>query len=348
MRLLLLTADYPPATWSGIGTAVFHQASALAAIGADARVLTLARVEEGPRVHRLSAERFPIAVEAGDVVLLHSLALAELALELQRRYGLPLVYTAHALVEIELGSVAAPWAAVQRRLFDAADLVIFVSRAEAGAAAEIVPLLAGRATVLHNGLPAPPPPRAYDPSGPIVFAGRFTRSKGFDLVLDVAAAIGPPFVLAGGHGDADLHRAAAALARDGRCRLAGWLDRAAIEDLFASAALVIMPSRYEPFGMVALEAMRMGAPLLASARGGLTEIVGPPDSGGRCVRDLDAPAWIAAARALMSDPAEREALHRHGPAYVARRFDAAARAADLLAIVERMHAGRIARPPCPA
>jgi 1,4-alpha-glucan branching enzyme len=318
LRVLTLTADFPPAQWSGIGTAVFHQTNALRERGVEVEVLT---------PDRLAGRHFPLPVRGGDVVHLHSLALAELAFELTRRHALPLVYTAHSLLELELGPRAAQWIALQRRTFDEATRVMFVSHAERDAAIARIPSLAGKSHVLHNGVPTPPPLRAYDPNGPIVFAGRFTRGKGFDVVLELARALPWRFVLAGGHGDSPLQEEARRLNSD-RCRVPGWLDRGQLDDLLASAALVLIPSRYEPFGMVAIEAMRLGAPVLASSR--LAEVTPP---GGRCLETLNVAEWMTACEALLADPAERESLHERGPIHVAERFDAKSLAAEAMAIL---------------
>jgi len=324
LRILTLTADAPPAQWSGIGTAVLHQVQALRALGVEVELLTR---------ERLQGTQFPIAVRGGDLVHLHSLALAELALELTRRHELPLVYTAHSSIERELGTRAPQWAAVQQRVFSGARLILFVSRDERDAAIARMPEIASRAHVLHNRVPAPPPPGDYDANGPIVFAGRFTATKGFDLVLEIAETLAHELVLAGGHGDRELHERAETLARaHPRCRLAGWLAQPELERLFASASLVLMPSRYEPFGMVALEAMRAGAPLLASDVGGLREIV-QPQSGGRLVAELNAFAWREACAQLLADVGERRAMHARGPEFVARHFDVRNHAAALLPLL---------------
>jgi glycogen(starch) synthase len=334
LRVLILTSDYPPCSWSGIAAAVREQALALAERGLDVHVITTAvssdreRASSGvPHVHHLARDRFPLEIESGDVVHLHSLALAELAIELTRRFTLPLIYTAHALLEIELDERARDWIALQRKLFATASRVIFVSNAEARSALRLVPELAARSAVLHNAVAPPPEPaHAYDAHGPIVFAGRFTRTKGIDLLLDVVppilASTRARFVIAGGHGERDLHVALHALARRSpeRCSITSWLDQTALETLFAQAALVLMPSRYEPFGMVALEAMRSGAPLLSSTCGGLAEIV-QPGSGGITVEQLDAAAWIDAIQRLLADADLRRRLHALGPPYVARHFD---------------------------
>ena len=318
LRFLILTADYPPANWSGIATAVAEEARALRAIGCDVLVLTTAE---------LSARRFPVEVRDDDVVHLHSLALAELAIEMSRRYELSLLYTAHSIVELELGAAAAGWADVQRHLFEVAQRVIFVSGGEQAAALRLVPALRGRCAVVPNSAPPPPAPSAYADGGPIVFAGRFTRNKGIDLAAEVARAIDHPFVFAGGHGDRDGHELVDALQSAAK---PGWISRHALDRLFAGAALVLVPSRYEPFGMVAVEAMRMGAPVLASTAGGLADL-----ECARHVAQFDAARWIDACARLLDDVAQRETMHDEGPSWVARRFDAATVAGQLLSIASQ-------------
>lgn len=337
MRVLVLTADYPPRAWSGIGVAVERQAQALAGLGIDVDVLAPPRggwtapVGTGPRlaVHPLSSRHCPIDPRDCDLVHLHSLALSEFALELRRRLGLPLVYTAHALVHRELAGrdQARFWSAVQTAVLAASDHVVFLSAAERSAALALLPDLATRSSSIPHGLP---PPAADRPGpnvdGPVVFAGRFTWSKGVDLLAAVIPRVQRRrrcrFILAGGHGDGAGERVVREVADrfSAVCRLRGWLDRDELEALFAGAGLVLVPSRYEPFGLVALEAMRLGAPVLAAGVGGLAESV-RPDSGGRLVEGHDPETWSAALLELLAAPSLLAELRRRGPGYVAARFD---------------------------
>src|SRR5262245_30723553 len=135
MKVMILTADYPPAAWSGIGAAVALQARALAALGVETQVMVASKerrpflIEDGLRVHWLSRARFPVDAREFDLVHLHSLALSELALELRGRFHLPLVYTAHSWLPSELGqsAEAAFWCAVQGRVMAASHRVIFLN-----------------------------------------------------------------------------------------------------------------------------------------------------------------------------------------------------------------------------
>ncbi len=338
MRVMMLTADYPPASWSGIATAVEIQAEALMNTGVEAHVVVghptgidvASSGAGGVRVHELGGERFPISVAGFDWVHLHSLALAELALEIRKRFRVRLAYTAHSVIARELpeGGAREFWSSVQLAVMRASDAVIFLSESERAAALEMASDLRGRSRVVANGIRTQPiPPLRTSPDGPIVFAGRFARSKGIgllaELVTMLARETGLRFVLAGGHGDTQsegiVRRLAARLGS--ACQLAGWLAPARLRDLFTRASLVLAPSEYEPFGMVALEAMSMGAPVLAAQTGGLAEIV-RAESGGRLVESRDAGEWRDRALAILNDAAEWRGLHERGPRYAARFFDA--------------------------
>jgi glycosyltransferase involved in cell wall biosynthesis len=80
-------------------------------------------------------------------------------------------------------------------------------------------------------------------------------------------------------------------------------------DLFAGARVLLMPSRFEGFGMVAAEAMAAGVPLVAAAAGSLPEVVAPP-SGGVLVPPGDSAALAAAVERLMLDDDGRRELSR--------------------------------------
>jgi 1,4-alpha-glucan branching enzyme len=352
MRVMILTADYPPNVWSGIGVAVELQARALASLGIEVHVLVAARDcpvaipagELDPQVHFLTGDRFPLDPKGFDLVHLHSLALSELAFELQRRFRLPLVYTAHSLVHLELqdSALAAFWSAVQGRVLALSDHVIFLSESERAAATSVLPQSLSRSTVIPNAVPLPSSsrPRATD-DGCILFSGRFVKSKGIEILAQIIPRVlkrqPARFVLAGGHGDAGASGTIRKVAKEygDACRVVGWLDRDALDELFAQAALVLIPSLYEPFGMVALEAMRMGAPVLAAGIGGLAEIV-TEDSGGLLLNSHEPEEWSEALGQLLADEDERRGLRSRGPEYVAARFNPALIARSL---VDEVYAG---------
>ena len=84
--------------------------------------------------------------------------------------------------------------------------------------------------------------------------------------------------------------------------------------LYRGADLVLVPSRYEGFGLPALEAMASGAPLVAYDNSSLPEVVG---DGGLLVADGDVAALAQAARSVLTEPARRRRAPRAGPAQAA-------------------------------
>lgn len=88
-------------------------------------------------------------------------------------------------------------------------------------------------------------------------------------------------------------------------------------ELLAGATIMLMPSRFEGFGLVAAEAMAAGVPLVASDAGSLPEVVAPP-AGGMTVPAGDAKALAAAAVALLDDAGRRAELSRSARAAAGR------------------------------
>lgn len=132
-------------------------------------------------------------------------------------------------------------------------------------------------------LPIPALPHPTLPQRPadeprFLFLGRLDREKGVDLLLEAFARMPTPGSL---HlaGVGPCRDALEALVRDlglgDRVHFLGWLDREAIAQELALAWALVVPSLWaEPLGMVAQEAIAAGVPVIASASGGLAEIVG--------------------------------------------------------------------------
>jgi len=115
----------------------------------------------------------------------------------------------------------------------------------------------------------------------IAAAGRLARSKGFDVLLRALSDDDVPrlaCVIAGADaGELSTLRQMADLVPSGiKVSLPGWLDREGLSDLFGLASVVVVPSRDEPFGLVALEALAVKRRVVASRIGGLTDFLRPP------------------------------------------------------------------------
>jgi glycosyltransferase involved in cell wall biosynthesis len=321
MRVIELTADYPPDVWSGIGVAVHRQAVDLANLGVDVEVV---KVEPNSR---------PPDPGSADWIHLHSLPLTDLALALRRSLGAKLAYTVHTQPWLELAGDPRGrfWLDTQTRLLAACDRVVFLSAAELAAAQALFPRLPP-AVVIPNGVPQPPAaiPRK-DERHDVVFAGRFALSKGVLLLEECVRRVRLTndlrFVIAGGHGDAEGTAAVRRLA--GSCEMTGWLSREELDERFMHTRLVLIPSRYEPFGLVALEAMRAGAPVLAANVGGLRESA-REGSGGVLLDSSEPRDWTAAIERILADDVGWERLHLQGPLFVERHYSSADLAARLL------------------
>lgn len=136
---------------------------------------------------------------------------------------------------------------------------------------------ADRLTLVPNGIsktrPEPPPVAATWPTqkAKVLFIGRLDRQKGYDLLIEAARRLEDVL-------DVRIVGASVVNKFDGpavhpNVTLLGWLDRREIETHLEAADLVVIPSRWEAFGLVALEAMRAAKPILAFKIGALPEIV---------------------------------------------------------------------------
>jgi glycosyltransferase involved in cell wall biosynthesis len=204
--------------------------------------------------------------------------------------GKPVVVTLHG-TDVELAR-RVPWLArvVLRRV----RVAVAVSPA---LAAEARRLGARRVRVVPNAVALPA--RAGEEADPpyVLFAGRLSAEKGIREL--VAATGGLPLVVAG---DGPL--------RDEVPRARGMLSRDELEPLLAGAAIVVVPSRREGFGLAAAEAMAHGKPVVASAVGGLPDLVVDGETG-LLVPPGDVEALRAALERLLAD---RDLRRRFGAA----------------------------------
>ena len=170
----------------------------------------------------------------------------------------------------------------------------------AGQAQVLEPALAGRITVIQNGVDvqrfssASPHP-SKDPY--ILAVGQLVPHKGFDLLIQAFAHAAQKYPQAQLWiaGDGPQRPALEEIVRhrelEEKVKLLGKVDEAQVASLMAGCLFLAMPSRREPFGMVALEGMAAGKPVLASPVGGIPEFLPVPPN--RLVR-IDLAEWIAA------------------------------------------------------
>src|SRR5207248_662901 len=101
----------------------------------------------------------------------------------------------------------------------------------------------------------------------VVFVGRLVSDKGVDVLLEALARLGDVSAVIAGDGPERhaLEEQASTLGLGGRVRFSGWVSSTEREKLFAGATVFVLPSLWEePFGIVGLEALAAGLPVVAS------------------------------------------------------------------------------------
>jgi starch synthase len=221
-------------------------------------------------------------------------------------YGVPHVITAHSLEPLrpwkaeQLGGGYAVSSWVEKTSYLAAARVIAVSAAMRDDVIRSYPDIdPDKVTVVHNGIDtedwarseAPDRVRelGVDPDRPsVIFVGRITRQKGLPLFLRAAAQLPPDVQLvlcAGAPDTPEIEAEVLGLVeelrrtRDGVAWIREMLPRPDVVALLSAATVFACPSIYEPLGIVNLEAMACETAVVATATGGIPEVVVDGETG---------------------------------------------------------------------
>lgn len=289
-----------------------------------------------------AADAHPAVVHAHDGLLW------ALAARVREVHGVPAVLHVHVL-QAAMNAVRGVTERTmsldaQERALREADAIIAPSRAVAALLREAAPELAPRVAVCGLGHTAPAARAAAEPPtepGPIVYVGRFDDVKGMADLVEALPRLLARFpaaraVLAGGLPDnprgerrwRERYLERAGLGAGARTAFLGWLDPDALDALYRAAAVVLVPSRFETFGQVALEAMARGAAVVATRAGGLPELIEDGVTG-RLVPVGDVDGLVAAVAELYADPQAARALGgRAAEASTRWRWPAAVAALD--------------------
>jgi glycogen(starch) synthase len=316
-------------------------------------------------VERMNLDMLAAGVELGDrydfnLVHGHDWLVATACDHLARRFGAPLITTIHAT---EYGRHQGwvdkhPQAhihGVERWITNRADRVIVCSFYMREQVADIFGVPHEQVSVIWNGIdpdelqPHPDPELerlraqfAAPNEKLVLLIGRLVYEKGFQLALEAMPTLiermpGTRFLVAGSgtHEEALLAQAAdLGLMEHGT--FLGWIGDDVLHSLYRIADVCVVPSIYEPFGLVALEAMASGCPCIAADTGGLREVV-PHDEVGLRFRARDPDSLLEMIERVFSDHDLRRRLVDEAAEHVLRFdwADVAERTAEVYADLTR-------------
>lgn len=283
--------------------------------------IQLLNVATEKRVRRLLEDWRP----GGEPTIFHAhdwLSL-DAARELKYQYKLPMVATIHATEEGRNGGI---WTETQKYIHEQeywltyeAWRVIVCSQFMRGEVNRSFDVPTDKIDVIFNGIDATKfefewtsgehaewRSRFALPDEPVVmYVGRFVREKGIQLLLDAASVVlsrmpKAKFVIVGGGKRDHFERFANWVGLKEKVLFTGFMANRALHQTYRIADVAVFPSLYEPFGIVALEAMAAGVPVVASDAGGLREVVLHDQTGTLCyANNPESLAW-AICRALES------------------------------------------------
>lgn len=299
-------------------------------------------------VERMNADMLALGVELGDrfefdLVHGHDWLVAGACDHLARRYDCPLVTTIHAT---EYGRHQG-WVdkhpqshihGVEKWITNRSDRVITCSDFMREQVEDIFSVEGGKVTVIPNGidpndLPGEDPAElarlrshfAAPEENLVLLIGRLVYEKGFQLALEampkvIDAVPDTRFLVAGsGTHEAELHQLAEDLGLMDHGTFLGWIGDDVLHSLYRIADLTVVPSIYEPFGLVALEAMASECPVIAADTGGLREVV-PVEGAGLRFRPKDPEHLAEAAIQVLSSDDLCSRMVAEGLEHI-RRFD---------------------------
>ena len=299
-------------------------------------------------VERMNSDMLAAGVELGDrhefeVVHGHDWLVAMACDHLARRFGAALVTTIHAT---EHGRHQG-WVdkhpqsyihGVERWITNRAERVIACSYYMREQIADIFGVDEEKVSVIPNGID-PGDLQAHDGdelkrlrrefAAPheklVLLIGRLVYEKGFQLALEAMPELierlqDVRFLVAGsGTHERELRRQAAELGLMEHGTFLGWIGDDVLHSLYRIADVCVVPSIYEPFGLVALEAMASGCPCIVADTGGLREVV-PHEEAGLRFRARDPEALVEVAARVLSDDALGRRLVAEAYEHL-RRFD---------------------------
>jgi len=300
-------------------------------------------------------------------------------LALARAYGTPFVFTSHSLGKVKQRDLPdealyhyATRVPAETEAMSQAQLVIALSAVEEGYIRDLYGLAAARVSIVPGGVdttffsPRGDPQALREELGMasadealVLALGRLDPRKGFPYLVAAAPeviqrveAVGRKarfFISAGGgeplteEESAERQRIVAGIAASGRpdCfTLVSKLDLSRVPEYYSAADVFVAPSPYEPFGLVVIEAMACGAPVIATNQGGPPEIISEGQDG-YLVHPSDTALLAERITALLLDDALRAQFRRRAREKAVSVYSWEAIARRIYALYEAQRVGSV-------
>jgi glycosyltransferase involved in cell wall biosynthesis len=178
-----------------------------------------------------------------------------------------------------------------------------------------------RLRLVPNSTPLAAPARASAARPYLLYSGRLSREKGIACLIRAVDGLDVDLLVAGDGPEAEaMRRLAAGTKQPSRVRFLGHCQRSALQELLAGALLIVVPSEwYENAPMAVLEAFAAGKPVVASAIGGIPELVRPGETGA-LFPPGDSVRLNEALRSLLASPATVARLGENAREMAKNRF----------------------------
>lgn len=355
----LLTKEYPPYVYGGAGVHVDHLSKELCKyMRVEVRCFGDQNIREGNlkvygyKVGGYGSKGIDQVLEAlavnlamsrtppdGEVVHCHTWYTLMAGFWIKELYGVPLVVTVHSLEPLrpwkqrQLGSAYRLSLWMEKTGVTCADGIIAVSREMKRDVMGCYGVSGDKVEVIYNGIDttrfrpvtSAEALRKYNlDAGYVLFVGRVSEQKGIFYLIRAADYLprGVKVVICAGASDtgelvSKLEEEAGR--RENIILIKGMLPEEELVELYSHAAVFACPSVYEPFGIINLEAMACGIPVVASAVGGIKEVLVPGETG--ILVEPGNPVQLAEAiRYLVSNPQLRKKMGENGRRRVEELF----------------------------
>lgn len=303
ISILMITSEMEPDIVGGLGIVSSKLARHITDEGHRMTIVTINRRDrEVKKEHskQLSIFRFPkqppyyqnrqfVAkeilphIEIPDVVHLQCVQGLELATYLKEKYHTPIIYTSHSMGIVEAETTERERSEVnasQEAIYELADAIVCPSRMERTRFVHYYPHLKDKVEIISNGIDASniKPKRKSIPNR-LLYVGRIARSKGLETLLLALALLSrkkPRLVLhVVGHGSPSSMKRVKDIISKKRLKdrvvFHPWVEQNEVYRFYKASTVVIIPSHYESFGMVMLEAMAHGTPVIVTTEVGAAE-----------------------------------------------------------------------------